>query len=116
MERLRGLSHAGQFPGKIALLMQRGRSLGTERLERIRDEVAAKATEFTKEQRIEITHALDNGMNFPHDPHMQDGLDFIKGHSDRMWDEEIDFGVRNANDKYYQTIPSYGIGAEQLLI
>ena len=98
---MRKLSHAGQFPGKLALLQQRGRSFGTQRLEALKDEFAEEAIKYTKAERKEIVQAIENNLTLTHNPHLQSGVDFVRKHMKRMWDEELDFGARNAADTPY---------------
>ena len=98
---MRKLSHAGQFPGKLALLQQRGRSFGTQRLEALKDEFAEEAVKYTKAERKEIIHAIEGNLTLPHNAKLQGGVDFVKKHLKRMWDEELDFGARNSADTPY---------------
>lgn len=102
-DSVKSLSHSGQFPGKLALLQQRGRSIGVKKLEEFRNEVEEWATHYDKTQRAEIVRAIEGGnpRAFAHDPHMQQGMDFVKDHMKRMWDEEVAAGARDPNVTKY---------------
>lgn len=99
MDKIRSLSHAGMFPGKLALLQQKGRAMGVKKLEDFEREVSRIARQFTRDERLEITRALENSaaypFGFPHNPRLQAGLDYVRQELDRMWDEEIRAGARS---------------------
>jgi hypothetical protein len=94
MEAITSLSHAGQFPGKLALLQNRGRAHGVQLLEELREEVEKFATDYDKGQREAIMEMAEKPMGaFPHDPHLQSGLDFYRQKMDEIFDREAKSGV-----------------------
>ena len=97
---MRKLSHSGQFPGKLALIQQRGRSIGTQKLEAFKDEISEEAIKFTKTERKEIVQAIEGNRTLMHNPKLQSGIDFVKTHMKRMWDQEVEAGARSVDDAY----------------
>lgn len=103
LDEIRELSHAGKFPGRLALLQQRGRSIGAKRLGEFQDEIRAFVRQhgFTKDEAKDIIHTIETKGAYSHDPRLQEGMDFVVDHLKRMYDEEVSWGARDKQSTPY---------------
>ena len=90
----KGFSTARAMPGRTGLMNQRLRSLGIRKYEQFHETVNAVAKDITPNEAKQITENILKDIPFT-DPRLEKARLFIKDEYKRMYNEELDAGVRS---------------------
>jgi hypothetical protein len=92
------VSYEKAFPGRLSLLVQRARSVGTKEFDEFRTELRKISRGFTGEEAAMIQRAIEKGAPLP-TRELEDAKTFIQGAYKKMFDNEVAAGARNSNNE-----------------